>query len=142
MLIKIGNSDIPVDPGISLPLVLRSPLFTTSESKIPGSYIFNSSFPATEALRHEFGQAHRVQRHGRATAELPYLISSGSLRYQGNCIVSQADAMQYDIAFKIDNGDLAGKLNGKTLKDLNLGADQIITSIYSTAHSETFFPAI
>ncbi|MBK7214090.1 MAG: hypothetical protein IPH88_12480 [Bacteroidales bacterium] len=141
MLIKIGNSSIPVDPGISLPLVLRSPLFTTSESKIPGSYIFNSSFPATEALRHEFGQAHRVQRHGRATAELPYLISSGSLRYQGNCIVSQADAMQYDIAFKIDNGDLAGKLNGKTLKDLNLGADQIITSIYSTAHSETFnFP--
>ncbi len=141
MLLHIGNSSIPLDPGTSLPLVLRSPLFSTSESKIPGSYIFNSSFPATEALRREFGQAHRVQRHGRATAELPYLISSGSLRYQGNCIVTEANADQYEISFKVDNGDLAAKLKEKTLKDLNLGSDQAIQSVYSTAQSKIFnFP--
>jgi hypothetical protein len=139
MLLKIGNSDIPLFPGISLPLVLRSPLFSTSESKIPGSYIFNSSFPATETLRREFGQAHRIQRNGRATAELPYQISSGSLRFQGSCNVTEANADQYEIAFKVDNGDLAAKLKAKTLKDLNLGGDQVIAALHSEATSENFF---
>ncbi len=54
MQIVIGNSTIPMDPGTSLPLVLRSPLFSTSDNKIPGSYIFNSSFPASDALCKEF----------------------------------------------------------------------------------------
>ena len=133
MQLIIGSSIIPLDPGISLPLVLRSPLFVTDSGKIPGSYIFNTSFPATEALRKEFNQAHRPQRHGRATAELPYEISSGTLRYQGNCIITQADRDIYEVAFKLDNGDLASILAAKTLKDLDLGGDLPIQEVLSLA---------
>ena len=138
MQVKIGNSIIPMAPGTSLPLVLRSPLFSTSENKIPGSYIFNSSFPASDALCKEFAQAQRIQRHGKATAELPYIITSGVLRFAGFCIVTQYEAGQFEIAFRVNNGDFSAKLFGKTLKDLDLGGDQVITSIYSTAHSPNF----
>lgn len=127
MQILIDNSIIPLPPGINLPLVMRSPLFATSENKIPGSYIFNTLFPATEILRSIFNQAHRVQRHGRATAELPYIINDGSLRFAGNSIVTEASKDNYEISFKIDNGDFAGKIAGKTLKDLDLGGDITMT---------------
>ncbi|MEI8049042.1 MAG: hypothetical protein WCI92_16790 [Bacteroidota bacterium] len=141
MQIKIGNSVIPATPGTSLPLVLRSPIFIPEDGKIPGSYIFNTSFPASNVLRNEFNQAQRIQRHGRATSELPYLITAGSLRFQGNCIVTLADAEQFEIAFKVDNGELAGILFGKSLKYLDLGGEQVITSLFSLAHSEAFnFP--
>ncbi|MEI6060500.1 MAG: hypothetical protein WCR72_07305 [Bacteroidota bacterium] len=134
MEIKISETVIPLEEGTSLPTVLRSPLFTTSDSKIPGSYIFNFSVPAGEEIRRLFGEAQRVQRGGRATAELPYVIISGSLRYQGNCIVTQADSVSYEISCKINNGDFSGKLSGKTLKDLDFGGDRILTNIFSTAY--------
>ena len=139
MQVIIGNSVIPMDPGTSLPLVLRSPMFSTSDNKIPGSYIFNSSFPASDALCKEFAQAQRIQRHGRVTAELPYRITAGSLRFSGNCIVTQYESNQFEIAFKVDNGDFAAKLSGKTLKDLALGGDQMIwlnpyAAVTNTAH--------
>ena len=128
MQVKIGNSIIPMDPGTSLPLVLRSPLFSTSENKIPGSYIFNSSFPASDPLCKEFAQAHRIQKHGRAVAELPYVITSGLLRFSGFCIVTQYESSQYEIAFRVANGDFAAKLSGKTLKNLDLGGDRQISN--------------
>ncbi len=137
MQVKIGESVIPATPGTSLPLVLRSPIFIPEDGKIPGSYIFNTSFPASDVLRSEFNQAQRIQRHGRATAELPYLITAGSLRFQGNCIVTLADAEQFEIAFKVNNGELAGKLFGKTLKDLDLGGEQVIVDILSIAAIDT-----
>ena len=136
MQLLINNSIIPLNPGTSLPLVWRSPLFATNESKIPGSYIFNTSIPASEVLRHEFGQAHRVQRGGRATAELPFTITDGSLRYAGTVTLTEATRLQYDAAFKIDNGDLAAKLKEKTLKDLDLGTDIEIADIFSAADTE------
>lgn len=117
-----------MDPGTSLPLVLRSPLFSTSENKIPGSYIFNSSFPASDALCKEFAQAQRIQRHGKASAELPYSITSGILRFSGFCIVAQYESNQFEIAFRINNGDFTAKLFGKTLKDLDLGGDRPISN--------------
>ncbi len=126
--VKIGSSIILTDPGISLPLVLRSPLFLTGEGKVPGSYIFNNSVPADDAIRKEYNQAHRVQRHGRATAELPYSIRHGSLHYQGNVVLTQADQDKYDTSYKIDNGDFAAKLGLKTLKDLDWGTEYIISS--------------
>ena len=137
MQVKIGNSIIPMDPGTSLPLVLRSPLFSTSENKIPGSYIFNSSFPASDPLCKEFAQAHRIQKHGRAAAELPYVITSGLLRFSGFCIVAQYESGQYEIAFRVDNGDFAAKLSGKTLKDLDLGGDQLFWFLSYAAVSNT-----
>lgn len=135
MQLIISSKVIPWAPGVSLPLVRRSPLFATSESKIPGSYIFNTSLPGTEVLRSVFGQAHRVQRGGRATAELPFTISDGSMRLTGTVTLVQADRVTYEAAFAIDNGDLAGKLKLKTLKDLDLGGDQVI-GIYSCGYTD------
>jgi hypothetical protein len=136
MQLLINNSLIPLNPGTSLPLVWRSPLFATSESKIPGTYIYNTALPGSEVLRQEFGQAHRVQRGGKATAELPFTITDGSLRYTGTVTLTEATRDSYDAAFKIDNGDLAGKLKLKTLKDLDLGEDIEIADIFSAADTE------
>jgi len=136
MQIKIGNTIVAVDQGISLPLVYRSPLFITAENRIPGSYIFNTSFAATPQLRQEFAQAHRVQRHGRATAELPYVITAYGLRFVGTCVGTQADQDKYEVSFRIDNGDFAGTIAGKTLKDLLWGDDIVITDFYSVASVE------
>lgn len=133
MQLRINSIIIPLDAGISLPLVLSSPLFITDNGKIPGSYIFNFSIPAGNQIRQAFGQAHRAQRGSRATAELPYLITSGSLRFSGNCVVTEASLDSYEISCKIGNGDLVGKLVGKTLKDLDLGGDQIITDFGCSA---------
>jgi len=138
MELKINNSIIPLNPGTSLPLVWRSPLFATTESKIPGSYIFNTPLPASEILRHEFGQAHRVQRGGKAIAELPFTITSGSLRYTGTVTLTEATRDSYDAAFKIDNGDLAAKLKEKTLKDLDWGDDINIIDVFSHAYTANF----
>lgn len=131
MHLTINGTVIPLSPGISLPLVLRSPLFLTEEGKIPGSYVFNFTIPAGDAIRQVFGQAHRVQRAARATAELPYVISDGTLRYQGTCSVTEADADAYEIACKVNYPE---GLAGKTLKDLDLGTDYTITDLCSLAH--------
>jgi len=139
MQIKIGNSVIPMEPSISLPLVLSSPLILTSENKIPGSYIFNSSFPSTEGLRKEFNQAHRPQRHGKATAELPYVITNGPLRFSGTCIVTQADKSSYDISFLINNGDITNTWRKKTLKDLDLGGARVMADVYSFANTSAYY---
>lgn len=132
--ISIAGTAIPTD-NISLPLVLRSPLFATSDGKTPGSYIFNTSFPATNELRRVFGQAHRYQRHGRATAKLPYEIRSGMLRYLGNCVVTEANADTYEIGFMVENGDLAANLKEKSLKDLDLGGDRTLAATLTIAHT-------
>jgi hypothetical protein len=136
MQLTINASIIPLDPGINLPLVLRSPLFLTSDNKIPGSYIFNFSIPAGDEIRTEFGQAHRIQRHGRATAELPYILTDGLLKYSGKCIVTQATVDSYEIACKIGNGDFTANISNKTLKDLDLGGDRDIADIYSVANTD------
>jgi hypothetical protein len=134
MKLKIGSANIPVRPGTSLALVLRSPLFDNSDGKTPGSFIFNCSLPASPALRNVFAQAHRTNRAGRATAELPYTIQSGSLRYSGKCSVQEASNMQYDILFNVRNGDFAAEVSKKTLKDLDLGGDRPIAITKSAAH--------
>lgn len=131
--LTIGSSEIPINPGISFPLVMKSPLFVTSEGKIPGSYIFNTSIPATQALRTEFGHAHRIMRNGRATAELNYILEDGTFRFAGKCSVTEANERKYEIAFRVNNGDLAGILSIKSLKDLNLGGDRAITGVCSFA---------
>ncbi len=133
MQITIGNSVIPLSPGTNLPLVLRSPLFLTDDGKIPGSYIFNFPVPAGEAIRQVFAQAHRVQKGSYTTTDLPYVITNGSVRYAGSCIVTQASNDKYEIACKVDNGDFAGIIAGKTLKDLDLGGDKTIVDVFSDA---------
>lgn len=137
MQITIGNSVIPLSPGTNLPLVLRSPLFLTDQGKIPGSYIFNFPVPAGEAIRQVFAQAHRVQKGSYTTTDLPYVITNGSVRYAGSCIVTQASRDTYEIACKIDNGDFSGKLYGKMLSDLDFGGDIQIADIYSSAQIPT-----
>jgi len=137
MKLTINSIIIPLNPGTSLPLVMRSPLFLTDEGKIPGSYIFNFSVPAIEAIRQVFGQAHRVQRGGRATASLPYVLTHGSLRYSGTCEVTEANMYRYEIACKVGNGDFTGKLFNKTLKDLDWGGDQIITDFGCSAFNDS-----
>ncbi len=137
MLLKINSIVIPLDPGTNLPLVLRSPLFLTDQGKIPGSYIFNFSVPAGEAIRQVFAQAHRVQKGSYTTTDLPYVITNGSVRYAGSCIVTQASRDTYEIACKIDNGDFSGKLYGKMLSDLDFGGDIQIADIYSSAQIPT-----
>lgn len=137
MQLLINSNVIPIEAGTNLPLVLRSPLFVNADGKIPGSYIFNFSIPAGETIRHIFSQAHRVQHGGRATAELPYVITSGSLRYSGTCTVTEAKRDSYEISCKVSNGDLTGKLKSKTLKDLAWGGDKSIADIYSAAQIST-----
>lgn len=131
--LTIGSSVIPINPSISFPLVLRNPIFPTSEGKIPGSYIYNTSLPATEQLRREFSQAHRLTRHGRATAELDYVLQNGIFKYQGKCTVVEANPMSYEVAFKVDNGDFASQISSKSLKDLDLGGDRAVTGVCSFA---------
>lgn len=131
MQFLLNNTVIPLDSGTSLPLVLRSPLFLTDAGKIPGSYVFNFTVPAGEAIRQAYGQAHRVQRAGRASAELPYVINDGLLKYQGTCTVTKADKDAYEIACKVNYPEA---LVGKTLKDLDLGDDYTITDLCSLAH--------
>ena len=134
MRLKIGSSNIPIDPGTSLALVLRSPLFDNSDGKTPGSFIFNPKLPATPELSEEFEQAHRPSRNGRATAELPFAMEQGSLRYSGTSSVQEADSKAYETLLKIRNGDFAAEVSEKTLKDLDLGGDRAFsTGPYSIA---------
>lgn len=118
--IEINNTVIPYDPSVSLPVVLKNGIFM-EDSLLPGSYIFNSSFPASVQLKKIFELAHKVTRSGRATAELPYTIQQDALKYTGTCIVQQADEYSYEIAFKVNSGEFAGQISGKTLKDLEWG---------------------
>lgn len=136
--LTIGSSEVPINQEISFPLVLRSPFFPTSDGKIPGSFIFNTRLPSTKALRTEFSNAHRIMRHGRATAELSYVLENGTFRFSGTCIVVEANEQQYEIAFKVGNGDLAGILSTRSLKDLDLGGDRDVTSQYSLAHDDGY----
>ncbi len=124
MQFYISDILIPLDPGVSLPLVKRSPLFINEDGKISGSYIFNITVPAGEAIRQVYTQAHRPQRNGKATAELPYLLLDGVLRYKGNCIVKEANKDNYQVSLKVDYPELGEK----TLKGLDLGGDRSITS--------------
>ncbi len=130
MQLKISDIVIPLDAATSLPLVMRSPLFLDDNGRIPGSYVFNITVPAGEAIRQVYSQAHRPQRNGRATAELPYTLVDGSLRYSGKCLVTEANKDAYQVSLKVDYPELGGK----TLKGLDLGGDRSITDLLSTAH--------
>lgn len=132
MIHKIGTYDIPLDPKISFPLVMRSPLFDNSDGKTPGSFIFNTRQPATPQMRAAFEQGHRATRNGRATSEQTYFFQTGSLRFSGTCSLQQADDKYYEVRYNIRNGDFAAEAAKKTLKDLDLGGDRSFsTSPYS-----------
>ncbi|MEI6060696.1 MAG: hypothetical protein WCR72_08310 [Bacteroidota bacterium] len=135
--IKIGDSFIPTDPTISLPLVLRSPLFDNDQGKTPGSFVFNVSLPATPELRKEFKYAHRASRLGRATAQLPFVIRFGSLYYTGSCYLKEANATSYEVLFTIRNGDFAAEIGSDTLKSLDLGGENIMTGLLAWATRNT-----
>lgn len=123
-----------MNPGQSLALVLRSPLFL-EDGRVPGSFILSANFPLSNELRTVFGNAHVVSRHGRSTAELPYVIKAGSLRYEGTCSVVEADKETYEISFFVDNGELAKALEGKTLKYLDFGGDLSIVDVFCVSFS-------
>jgi len=124
MIHIIGNTTIPVKVGTSLSLVLRSFLFDDSDGKTPGSFIFNHKLPATPELKKEFSFGHRPALLGRATAELPYLIQEGSLRYTGTCLLQEANDFEYEVLYNVRNGDFAYEAANFSLKDLDLGGDR------------------
>lgn len=136
--IEINNTTIPYDPATKLPVVLKNGFFV-EDNMLPGSYIFNTSFPASDELKQIFGFAHKVAKSGRATAELPYLIQEGALKYTGTCIVQEADEDSYEIAFKVNSGEFASQIKDKTLKDLDWGDDIAITNCLSMIIKEGEF---
>lgn len=114
--LKIGN--IYVDyREIEIPVVWRSPLF--SEGK--GSYLFNFSLPASDALKLEFGHIHRPGRYGASSVKKPLSIKYGPLNFSGTATVTEADSQTYEVACPVDNGELAQLLKSMSMKDIDLG---------------------
>jgi len=130
--LSINNVLIPLPSGISLPLVLKNPLFCL-DGDFPGSFVFNFSLPATDQLRAAVGHPHRVQKASRATDEFDYVLTLGVLRYEGKCTVTEADRDTYEVSLNVDNGDFYAAIKSKSLKDLDLDGDRNIALELSAA---------
>lgn len=114
--LKIGNTYVDYRE-IEIPVVWRSPLF--SEGK--GSYLFNFSLPASDALKLEFGHIHRPGRYGASSVKKPLSIKYGPLNFSGTATVTEADSQTYEVACPVDNGELAQLLKSMSMKDIDLG---------------------
>ena len=138
MHFSLNNISIPLPDSITLQLVLRSVLFDTSEGKTAGSFVFDFELDATPNLRLAYSQAHMPERDGRAPAEIPYKLQEGSLRFAGTCQMQEAGQMKYQLRLLVRNGDFAAEAAKKTLKDLQLGGDRVLTTRpYGIATSST-----
>ncbi|MGE4567884.1 MAG: hypothetical protein AB7C90_01705 [Bacteroidales bacterium] len=122
--LKIGNTNIAVAEA-DIPVVLRSPLFRTSDDKIAGSFIFNFTLPFTDQLKTELAFAHRPARKGKPTIDKPFELSFGPLYFAGTATVTELSALQVEVSMPVDTGDIAKTLRNKTLRDLDL--DQQVT---------------
>ena len=131
--LEINNISIPLPEGITLPVVLRSPLFDIDNGKTPGSFIFDTDLAATPELQRAVGFLHKLNKEGTPTGKFTYKLRQGILRYEGSCNVTQCTKDFYQVSFNIATGNLAAALVEKTLKDLDLGGDIEIADNYSSA---------
>jgi len=114
--LKIGNTFVEYR-DIQIPVVLRSPLF--SEGK--GSYLFNFSLPASDALKDEFGYFHRPANYGSSSIKKPLVLKYGPLVYSGTATITEADERTYEVSCPVDNGELAQLFKSMKLSDIDLG---------------------
>lgn len=114
--LKIGNTYVSTK-DIEIPVVLRSPLF--SEGK--GSYLFNFTLPATDALKEEFSYFHRPGRSGASYIKKALDLKMGQLHYTGTATITEAGPRSYEVSCPIENGDLASLFKTMKLTELDLG---------------------
>lgn len=117
--LKIGNTYIETS-GIEIPVTLRSPLFSMNDND-NGSFIFNFSLPATDALKNEFGYFHRPGRYGQAFVRKSLTLKFGPLQFSGTAKIVKADNNIYEISCPVDNGNLAQLFKSKKLNEVDLG---------------------
>lgn len=130
--ITLGSTAVDTSDA-DIPVVLRSPIFPTDAGKIPGSFIFNSTFPYTNDLKLEFKHAHRPARNGHPTFKYPFQLSFGVLHYAGTATITELSDAQIELSMPVDTGDLNTILKKYKLADLSLGGDTIIIPFYSDA---------
>jgi hypothetical protein len=122
LTIKIEDTYVEYPDDVDIPMVLRSPLL--NEGK--GSYIFNFTLPATDAIKKVLDYYHRPGRHGDIKVSKKVAVEFGPLKYYGKAEISEADDDSYEISCPINSGDLSSLLKEATLKGLDLGGDRNI----------------
>jgi hypothetical protein len=122
--LKLGSVNVSTS-GADIPVVLRSPIFQTTENNIPGSFIFNFTLPFTNELKSELSFGHRPARKGKQSVQKPFELRFGPLFYSGTATVTEMSEESIEISMPVDTGDIARVLKNSTLKDLNL--DQQVT---------------
>lgn len=153
--LKIGSTHINT-ANVEIPIVLKSPLFSTPDNKIPGSFAFNFPVPLTPELKKELQFAHRPARKGKPTWTHPFELTFGPLRFSGIANITQTTTYAsnqhshtetVEINFPIATGDLATILQGKTLKNLpttqtiEYGTTLSFTSINKGYKHYQYFPS-
>lgn len=125
--LKLGNY-MPVTRDLELQVVLRSPLFYTSDDKIPGSFIFNFTLPLTEQLKRELKFAHRPARKGKPTWKLPFELNFKMLKYKGTAkitgISTSSKLGKVDVVLPVETGEISMILRNLSLKDIYI--DEVV----------------
>lgn len=118
----ISGEPVDLSPGTSISIEEESPVF--DKDTIPGGFSFPFVLPITPKNRRILGFPERVEKAGPMTTELPFqLFHSGKLRASGTVEITEASET-YKASLYVRSGDFASKINGKKLKDLDLGGSR------------------
>ena len=120
--LKIGSLLVDTS-NVEIPVVLRSPVFTTEEGRIPASFIFNFAIRLTDELKRELEFAHRAAKKGKSTWQHPSSLRFGILNYSGTATITKISSDEVEFSMPVDAGSLANELGELELKDLQISEE-------------------
>jgi len=115
----INGEPVDLSPDASITIDEESPVF--DKDTIPGGFSFPFNLPITPRNRRILGFPERIEKQGPMSTEQPFhLFHQGILRFSGTITVTEASDT-YKANMMVGSGNLASRIKGKKLKDLDLG---------------------
>lgn len=108
-------------PDTAISIKFLSPLFNDT-----GTHSFPFTLPATKQNLKILGFPHRIERY-QSVKDIQYplqIFAGGLLILDGNLVITEADPLNIECYFKSGNGDFWSAIEGKTLKDIELGESE------------------
>ena len=119
----INNEVVDLGEKSSILINEESPVF--EKDTIPGGFSFPFELPASPRNRRIFSHPDRIQANGRGGQDFPFhLYIYGGLIGIGTATINKASQTAFTAFLKIGTGDLAGKIEGKKLSDVDWGGQR------------------
>ena len=119
----INNEPVDLNENSSINITEESPVF--EKDNIPGGFSFPFELPASPRNNRILSHPGRIQSAVQGGFNLPFqLYLDGRLIGTGTATIQKATLVSYSAFLQVGTGDLAGKIEGKKLSDVDFGGER------------------